>query len=462
MAGIGFAIRKLTGRGDLLGLVGGYAHAAFAASGAWIFTIVALALVTVFGPRVGGYADVQNFRLIVVYNFAFSLVLTGPIAMVVTRFLSDRLFARDVSGIPGTLLGSLGLTWMTHAPIAVAFYVGYARLEPAVQIAAVFCYLLVAGIWVVSVFLSTLKEFAAISRIFAVGMTLAFLATMALAPRFGVAGMLVGFSSGLVLIHCSLVARVLAEFPFPVVRPFAFLSYFSSQWELALGGAVYYAGIWVDKWVMWGAPERERLASGLVSYPDYDSALFLACLTMVPSMALFVVSVETDFFDRYQRFYRGIAAHATYDEIVRNQEGLLASVFEGSRKVLLLQATLAIVTVLGASWFFDLIDTNFAQMGMFRLGVLAAVFHLLFLYLTILLSYLDLNRVSLRLSVLLLASNGLFTYASRELGFAYYGYGYFLAAVVSFLAAFFTAMKYLDELPYHTFITGNASVRIHS
>lgn len=39
MAGIGFELRKLVERGDLLGLAEGYGYAALAASGPWIFTI---------------------------------------------------------------------------------------------------------------------------------------------------------------------------------------------------------------------------------------------------------------------------------------------------------------------------------------------------------------------------------------------------------------------------------------
>jgi uncharacterized membrane protein len=180
---------------------------------------------------------------------------------------------------------------------------------------------------------------------------------------------------------------------------------------------------------------------------------------MVPSMAVFIEAVETDFFERYQRFYRGISRHATYDEIVRNQQGLVGSVFEGARKLLLLQGGLAAATIVSAPWVFDLIGVNYAQMGMFRLGVLAVVFHLLFVFLSILLSYLDLNRSVLWLSTVLLVANAAFTWAARTAGFAYYGYGYFLAAVVTFLVAVFVAMRYLDDLPYHTFISGNASVR---
>ena len=79
--------------------------------------------------------------------------------------------------------------------------------------------------------------------------------------------------------------------------------------------------------------------------------------------------------------------------------------------------------------------------------------------LTIVLAYLDLNHLTLGLHVLFLVVNAAGTLVSLRLGFAYYGYGYFVASVVAFLAACVITLRCLDDLPYHAFITGNASVQ---
>ena len=42
---------------------------------------------------------------------------------------------------------------------------------------------------------------------------------------------------------------------------------------------------------------RTMLDSGMIMYSDYDSAMFLAYLTIIPSMAIFMFSVETNFFN---------------------------------------------------------------------------------------------------------------------------------------------------------------------
>jgi uncharacterized membrane protein len=459
MAGIGFVLRKLTSRGDLMGLSQAYVHASVSTSGGWLFTIVALSIIALFGPVFADYADLMTFRLIVVYNFAFSLVLTGPLTLVLTRYLSDQIFARNVRGIPGMVVGGIAIGLVLSAPLVLPFYFFYVDLTPAARLAACIGYGLVASIWVLGVFLSTLKVYAAVTRAFGAGMAVALGAAWLSGPDAGAGGMLAGFNVGLAYIVFALVARVLAEFPFPVERPFAFAGYFRTHWPLALSGGMYYTGIWVDKWLMWTAPERLRLPSGLISYPDYDSALFLACLSIVPSMAVFVVNIETRFFEQYHRFFRGIGAHATLARIREDQSDLLHAVLLGSRQLVLPQVVLALALVLLAPVLFTAFGIPYGQLGMFRIATLGALFQLFFLLLTIVLSYLDQNRLALALHGLFFAVNAVGTLATLQLGFPYYGYGYFLAAVVSFLVASVATVRRLDDLPYHAFITGNASIK---
>lgn len=459
MAGIGFVLQKLTSRGDLLGLVRGYAHASISTSGGWLFTIVTLSLITHFGSSFASYRDLSAFRLIVVYNFAFSLVFTGPLILVLTRYLSDQIFARRIDGIPGLVVGGLIVAIAGSVPFGVPFYFWYVALTPVAAVAAWFGYALIASIWVLGVFLSTLKEYASVTRTFGMGMLISLAAAYIAGPNAGVEGMLLGFDVGLAFIVFALVARVFAEFPVPVREPFAFLSYFKTHWPLAAGGGAYFMGIWVDKWLMWTAPERLVQHTGLVSYPDYDSATFLSALSIVPSMAVFVVNIETRFFEQYHRFYRDIGAHATLARIRENQSSLLNAVFLGSRQLVLPQVVLVVAVLILAPAIFTVFEIPYGQLAIFRIAMLGALFQLFFVLLTIVLSYLDLGRVTLALHTLFLVTNAFCTWGTLYLGFPYYGYGYFVASVVAFLAACLVTFRCLEELPYHAFITGNASVK---
>lgn len=458
MAGIGFELRKLLRRDDLMGIVQGYAHSALTATGPWLLTILMLSGLVFLGGSAITPDELAQFRLIIVYNFAFSLVCAGPPVMVATRFLADAIYTKKVDEAPSLLLGYLVVLLGATGFVVVPFYGVILDLDGTVAIVAVVNFFVINAIWLISTFLSALRDYASVTRAFAFGTALTLVAAALGASTGSAAAMLAGFSAGLALILFLLLARVYAEYPYPITHPFRFGRFFGKFWQLALSGLVYNTAIWVDKWVMWFAPEREVLASGMISYPDYDSAMFLAYLSIVPSIAAFVLTVETDFFENHQRFYRRIQTHASYAAIEAAHQDIVASVLRGARTFIVLQGSICVATILTAPRLFTLLDVNFAQIGMFRIGVLGAFFQLLTLALSITLSYFDLRKPALLLQMLFLVTNGLFTYVSMNMGFSYYGFGYFLAALVSFTATFVVVAYYLGRLPYHTFVVSNTSV----
>jgi uncharacterized membrane protein len=115
--------------------------------------------------------------------------------------------------------------------------------------------------------------------------------------------------------------------------------------------------------------------------------------------------------------------------------------------------------ILLAPRIFEALDIGFAQLGIFRLGVLGALFHVLFLFVSIILSYFDVRRVNLLLQAFFMLMNLCFTVITLHWGFPYYGYGYFLAALLSFGAGFLITAFYVEDLPYQTFVRGSLVAR---
>jgi polysaccharide biosynthesis protein PelG len=458
MAGIGFELRKLIERDDLTGLFQGYSHAALATAGPWLLTIVSLAAIVALGIPATTPEELANFRVIVVYNFAFSLVLTGAPAIVTTRYLADGIYAKDVQQAPAAMLGALTLVYGLAIPLATPFFLIYLKLDTLVRLAALLNFMLICGIWTVSVFLTALKNYRAVTMSFAVGMLAGIAGAVVLAPAWSIAGMLAGFDLGLAFTFFTIIARVFAEYPTSASQPFVFLKYFRTHWDMALGALAYNAAIWVDKWLMWLVPEREILKSGLVTFPDYESAMFLAYLSIVPVIAAFTLTIETGFFEKYLQFYDEIQRHAPYSRIHRNHQELIQSFLDGGRNFLGLQGSICVFTILLAPQLFQWLNIGFGQLGIFRLGVLGAFFHGGFLFLSIVLAYFDQRRTVMAQSLLLLGTNGLFTIVSIRLGFPYYGYGYFLASLTAFACAFVSTARLLNHLPYQTFVRHNSSV----
>jgi uncharacterized membrane protein len=226
-----------------------------------------------------------------------------------------------------------------------------------------------------------------------------------------------------------------------------------------LAGLIYNAAIWIDKWVMWTAPEAVWPSSNLVTYPMYDGAMFFAQLTLVPALALFVLSVETSFFDAYRRFYRIIDSHGSWGRIEAAHRRILETISAAARKLIVLQICVALFAILLSPGIAMALGIHGQQIGIFRFGVLGSVFHALFLFASIALAYFDLRRQVLIAQCVFFVLNASLTYGAMQLGFAWYGYGYFAASALSFAYAATILMYEVNRLPYATFISNNPALK---
>jgi len=458
MAGIGFELNKLARRDDLLGIAGAYIHSAFAIAGPWLFTVVALAFTTLLYGN-NGSDELMNFRGVIVYNFSFSLVLSAPVYMIMTRYLADQIHVRNVTTTPTVMLESLLLVLLFNFPIAVFFYGFYFEMPIELRLASFANLFLIAGVWLLGVYLTALKDFAAVTRAFIIGMLVAIISAEFLAEH-NAAGMVAGYNAGLALIVFLLAARVFAEYPYRLTHEFALKPFWKKYWELAVGGLFYNGALWIDKWIMWYAPEAAQLETNMRFFPDYDSAMFLAAMTILPTLALFVFSVETSFFNHYRRFYGNILNHASLRRVRAMHEQIIESIIEGGRNVMLMQAAICFLAILLAPQIFHFAGMFFVQLSVFRLGALGSFFQVLLLFSTIILAYFDCRRTNMWIFVFYFISNTLLTLICLQYGVEYYGYGFFLSSCISFMLSAMLLFNHVRKLPYHAFITNNNSVKV--
>jgi uncharacterized membrane protein len=127
--------------------------------------------------------------------------------------------------------------------------------------------------------------------------------------------------------------------------------------------------------------------------------------------------------------------------------------------VLIVQTATCFVGALLAPAILSAIGAPLAQLGIFRLAALGALFNSLLMSLSAVLAYFDLRRRLLAVNLLFLGLNALLTAWSMSRGFAWYGYGYFLAALLSCVVAFALVSSSIARLPYLTFIGNNAALR---
>ena len=272
------------------------------------------------------------------------------------------------------------------------------------------------------------------------------------------ADLLLGFDVGMAVTNAMMCGLVLSRFPGRSWPLFAVLASMRRYSALAWGGLLYGAGMWVDKWLMWTAPEHLVTDIGLASYPTYDTVIFIAYATTVPALALFIIRAETSLEEGCVRFYTAIQRHAPRARLKELRRELVAIFLASARDVGLLQVSITALVVLLPVLILDLTGTPHAGVFMFRFCAIGAAFHLGVLTMSIVLFYFDSRRSVFVINGVLAICNVVGTWVTLRLGLAWYGFGYFLACIIAFVVAWVLVHRTLRELLFVAFVDQNPAV----
>lgn len=462
MAGIGFELRRILAEDTYTSMVKGFLYSTVISAGPWLMSVLCLAGLGVYSIAFLGFEERQTFSSTVVYMFAGSLVGTGLIQMVVTRYLSDRLYHGEREALTEAFAPVVLITCLIQIPLAIGVLWG-APLSAAFKVSAGVGFLIISLIWQAMIFLSASRDYVSIVLAFLVGATVSVVGGLLWGRTHGLLGYISGFVLGQFCILALLVLKVTREFGMPGRWDWSFLRYLFEYPQLVGIGLFYNLSIWVDK-LLFGLSQYGRLtAERFPTYNQYDSSMFLAFATMVPAMALFLARTETDFAEVYKRYYDDIFFRRPLRRILESKQAMV-DVLRGSFFDLLkIQGLVTFLMVYFADDILKLVDLPYSQTCMFRFGLIGAFMQVLMLFVHVILLYFDLRGTVMGLTLVFLLANILLSAASLALGFPYYGAGFAAACFVGLLAAVLMLYWRVVDLEYITFakrkIVGQASPR---
>ena len=457
MAGIGFELRRLGRRDDLLGPMAAIVHAAIVAAGPWLYTVLVILMISEVTRGVIGEEELATFRVLLVYVFSISLVATTPVTMIGTRVLADDLFLRRYDDVRALfLLTMLAGSALTLGLGALVFCVVMATSAP-VALAGIASAQLVAMVWVALVFCGAMRDYLQVTIGFVLGLAVG--TTLAIAAAFcqlGAVAMMLGFALGFLVVFVCLTARFMATFTAPcrALGPVTarVVQRVRISPALALGAFASGLSVWIDKWVMWFSGYGERLDVGLIHAPLYDAPMFIASLTVVPALALFVTSVETTFFENYRTYFRAIDQHATLKTILEKESILRHETVKTLTGIILIQTALCTIVLLTAPAIIEAFGLEFQQLTLFRMGATGALFQFLFMTCSAILIYFDATRLYAALQVAFVACLGVLTvvFSRFDLGLA--AAGYMIACIVLGFSALGALLAILRSINHRTFV----------
>lgn len=453
MAGIGFSLRKLQRENTFVSTVQAYGTAGVVSSGPWMISIVSILLVG-WSARVAAGVDavIPQFQVAVTYVFAASLILGGPLQLVFTRFVADRVYEERRDLVLPNLFGAIAVQSAISVAFALAAMTWFGDLEPIDTVMLAATLAMISSGWIVIAVLTTSRRYTGVLLAFAVGYLVTVVAARWLVA-LGLTGLLVAFVLGQAVILYGCLALVVREYvDFGIA--FDFLDRQRIVPILAFTGLFYNVGVWADKALFWAnAPTSHAVLGPLRASEVYDQPLFLAYLSMVPGMAVFFLRMETDFAEHYEAFYRAIREGESLREIEKLRDAMTRSARDGLIAIAKVQGlTCAFIVAFGPNLLalFGISQLHHRLLSIDSAGV---AFQVLLLAVLSVFFYLDRQKTALAIAVLFAVSNIVLTLATQRMGSSAFGFGFAFATLFATLVGLERLSQVFDSLVRDTFLS---------
>ena len=453
MAGIGFELRKHLQKGSFIGYLQAYTAAGIISSGPWIISILgifAIGLMTT--SEALSSAFVGKFQVSVTYLMATTLILTGPLQFLLTRFVSDRHYEKQDELILPNVFGAITLVTAISGMLAATVLICCFDGSYLYRLMMFTGFVILSNIWIVVVLLSAAKAWKAVLITFFCAYAITVGAAMLLRD-FGLEGLLTGFVTGHAVLLSALLGLVVRTYPSTRLLTFDFLRRGQIFISLAITGLFYNIAIWSDKFMFWFNPlTGETVLAPLRASPIYDLPIFLAYLSIVPGMAVFLVRIETDFAEHYERFYRRIREGDSLDEILRIKNDMVYAIRQGLFEIIKVQGMTVIILMSIGGYLLDWVGIPSLYRLLLNVDLIAVGVQMLLLAILNVLFYFDQRRIALALTLLFAVTNIGLTALTQYLGPAFYGYGFAGAVVLTSTVGLVVLSRKLEQLEYETFM----------
>jgi uncharacterized membrane protein len=163
-------------------------------------------------------------------------------------------------------------------------------------------------------------------------------------------------------------------------------------------------GQWLDKMMYWFLQNPD--ISGIRLYPAYDTAVYLANLSLIPGLVFFVIVSETRFYSVLNRFLVSIIK-APYAAIQRKKVTLLRSLDQNLRDQGAFQAMVTVILILISDQIGALFQLDPLVL---RLAFLTAYLLLFFLTIMNFMYYFEYYKMAATVSLTLVLLNAGFTF----------------------------------------------------
>ncbi len=453
MAGIGFQLKNLIDNKNISSKLLAFGYSAMLSSGSWLISIIFIFIFSKIAITIGGNKkSVYAFNVYITHVIALSLIVSGLLQFEYTRFASDRIFEKKYNLILPNFVGAMFITavlgFITGGVLGIYFFWSYNKFMIVLFALNVST---TSSVFLSSSLLTGLKSFRYILFSFAFSYFLVGL--FILYFNENILMLVYGFYLSQSILLITLSFRVFKDYHSDILIRFDFLKKPNKR-ILILTGFLYNLAIWIDKYLFWFSETTSHKAIGnMGSSYFYDIPITLAYISLLPGISALFLYTEAEFFEYYDMYYSAVREFGTLKDLYYFANLLVSSIRELVFSVMRIQIIFDIILIISQdNVFIKLLKIPKIYLLEIDIMIIAATVQLLLITLFSICSYFDLMKDLLRISVVFLLTNFIFTYISIKMGPYYYGYGLLFSATISSLYAIYRLRRFLDEIHYYTFV----------
>lgn len=454
MAGIGFELKKLFAGKGLLQSMRACFFSMIITIGP---TLLCILLLTVLQNLLGYWGasieDRELFMAAIIYSFLFSLILTSGFNMILSRYISDKIYMKEYQYVLSSQKGAIVLCLLIGGAAGIIFY-ARSPLGLHFKLPAYMLFMELNVLWLQTVYISALRDYMKLIRGFFGGVSSAFFLSCILVMLLGIEpliGVLISVVAGFFIIILVFQYGLESFFPKSDSRYFCFLEYIDLYPALFFIGLFYSLGLYIHNFYFWTGDLAVIIGETYIFAPAYDIPTFWAFLTILPTMVIFIVSCETSFYEKYRAYYGAICNGGLVDEILRLQGEMKEVMSHNLRNLMCIQMMFTILCLVMGMLFLPLTGLEDIYIDTFNVLVIGDyAFIVMFICLTVLL-YFDDRKGALLVVCFFAAANICLTGITASLGRDYYGSGFMAAAFPSLIIGFFRLNYLFNNIHYYTF-----------
>jgi len=454
MAGIGFELKKIFKERGLFVSIKGYLYSTIVIVGPFLLcTIMVTLLQLILKEFDTSFYERQLFLAATVYAFIFSQIVTSGFTMIITRYISDKLYAKELEKILSSLYGLIILCLVIGAVPGIIFYIK-SPLNFYFKISAYVLYMQLMIMWIQAVYLTALKDYFKIVLAFfsgvciSVGSAVILLFTIKMEHSLL---MLIAMNVG-ILTTITIMQTYLQKFlKGTEYKFFEFISYFDKYPSLFFINLFYTLAIYCHNFLFWNSSIKDSIGATYVYASLYDVATFFALLTIAPSLVIFVVSVETSFYDKYRDYYFLVTEGGNFQEIESAKKDMKKVLWQEMVHLMDFQTFCTVVSIVVGSIILPRLGVLRISIDIFRILCIGAYGNIITLIITLLLLYFEDRKGALYINATFLLTNIIFTKITIYLGDSFYGLGFLLSSLIAMVLSLLRMRRFIEDINYNTF-----------